>query len=187
MKKISSNRPAITKRFLLILLLFMSVKSTISCNGNKAKNRQNHFKVLIDLIAYQDGNVQLFYKLNADDRYCEKYSLKQPVKQNDSLQTLSFELPSGIRPKNLRVDLGEKENDSIRVESMRLCYKNLELNGSRGVYKSWFTFNQNMVVGKDSLTFHLKKVAGFFDPQLNGNQLLNSKLSKLFPPDVNEF
>ena len=187
MKKKSSFRPAITRRFLLILLLSLFLKLTISCNGNKAKNKQNQFKVLIDLIAYQDGNVQLFYKLNADDRYCEKYSLKQPVKRNDSMQTLSFVLPSGIRPKNLRVDLGEKENDSIRVESMKFCYKNLEPNGGRGVYKSWFTFNQNMVVGEDSLTFHLKKVAGFFDPQLNGNQLLNSKLSKLFPPDVNEF
>lgn len=187
MKKISSNKPAIAKRFLLILLLMLFVKLTSSCNGNRAKNKQNHFKVLIDLIAYQDGNVQLFYKLNTDDRYWEKYSLKQSVKQNDSIQTLTFELPKGIRPKNLRVDLGEKENDSIRVESMSLRYKNLEINGSRGVYRSWFTFNQNMVVGKDSLTFHLKKVAGFFDPQLNGNQLLNSKLVKLFPPDVNEF
>jgi hypothetical protein len=163
------------------------VKLASSCNGNKAKNSQNQFKVLIDLIAYQDGDVQLFYKLNTDDRYWEKYSQKQSVKQNDLLQTLAFELPKGIRPKNLRIDLGERENDSIRVENIRLRYKNLELNGNHGVYKSWFAFNQNMVVGKDSLTFHLKKVAGFFDPQLNGNQLLNSKLVKLFPPDVNEF
>lgn len=177
------------KNFFLFLLLIFCGQIIVSCRQKNLENEKNYFKASIDLISYKDNTIQLFYKKKADDRYFEEFSLKKRIKGSTFLQHLIFELPYGIRPKNIRIDLGENENenDSIKIENIRFQYKNCIINGDNGVYKSWFFFNGNLIKGKDSLTFHLKKINTVFDPQLNGNQILNSKLAKLFPPDINEF
>lgn len=185
MNQLPFNISKTTKSFSLFLLLFWGAQLTLSCNANKAK-KEEHFKVSIDLIAYHKSTIQVFYKINADGRYFEALSQKKNIMPGASLQQIVFELPYGVKPKNLRIDLGEQENDSIRVENIRLRYKNLELNGNHGVYKSWFAFNPNVIESRDGLTYHLKRMNHFFDPQLNGNRKLNAKLVKLFPPDINE-
>lgn len=176
------------KPFLVFLFLLLGALLLLSCNGNKAQKQKNYFKVSIDLIAYQESSMQLFYVINADDSYSEDLSLRKNVKASSQLQRLVFELPLGIKAKNIRIDLGENENenDSVQIQNIRFEYKHQVLNGNQGQYKSWFTFNPNVVAGKNKLTFHLKKANGIFDPQLNGNRVLNAKLVKLFPPDVYE-
>jgi hypothetical protein len=185
MNKLGLNLNNQTRVSVLVLLLLL-VLIIVSCHPKKAQNKKNRFTTTIDLTSYHDNTIQLFYKINADDRYYEKYSLKKKIKGSTSLQHLTFELPYGIKPKNIRVDLGEKENVSVRLENISFKYKNNEIIGEKGLYKSWFVFNENVIKGKDSLTYNLKKVNTVFDPQLNGNRKLNAKLVKLFPPDINE-
>ena len=167
-------------------MLLLCGQIIVSCY--KKEFQKNRFKVAVELISYRDNTIQIFYKTKADERYYEKYSLVKKIKGSKSLQNLIFELPIGIKPKNIRLDLGENENenDSIHLVNVSFQYKNLVVNGNYGVYKSWFVFNENVVEGKDSLTYNLKKVNTVFDPQLNGNRKLNAKLVKLFPPDINE-
>lgn len=188
MKKLLFNIAAITKPTFLFLLLFVCLKLTISCNGNSVKNKKSHFKVLIDLIAYENNSIQVFYVTSADDSYCEELSLRKNINASSNIQRLVFELPLGVKAKNIRIDLGENENenDSLQIENIQFEYKNQILNGNHGKYMSWFTFNPNVVEGKNKFTFHLRKANSIFDPQLNGNRVLNAKLVKLFPPDVYE-
>jgi hypothetical protein len=174
------------KTLFLFLLLFGQF--FVSCNRKNSQTEKNHFKVTIDLITHHNSSIQVFYKTIADDRYYEEYSIRKDIKESPTLQTLVFELPHGIKPKNIRIDLGENENenDSIFVKNISFQYKNNFINGDNGVYKSWFIFNPNVIEGKDSLTYILKRKKSLFDPQLNGNRKLNAKLVKLFPPDINE-
>lgn len=167
-------------------MLLLCGQIIVSCH--KKEFQKNRFKVAVELISYQDNTIQIFYKSKADDRYYEEYSLAKKIKGSKSLQKLVFELPIGIKPKNIRLDLGENENenDSIHLVNVSFQYKNLILDGNNGVYKSWFVFNTNVIEGKDSLTYYLKSNNSVFDPQLNGNRKLNAKLVKLFPPDINE-
>jgi hypothetical protein len=174
------------KKNLLLIILILSGLIVISCDQKKTQNKENRFIASIDLTSSQDNTIQLFYKMNADDRYYEAFSLKKNIKGSDSLQHLSLELPYGIKPKNIRIDLGEKEDVSIKLENVCFQYKNNLIKGDKGAYRSWFTFNQNVIEEKDSLTFHLKRINNFFDPQLNGNRILNAKLVKLYPPNINE-
>ncbi|WP_298222192.1 hypothetical protein [Flavobacterium sp.] len=180
--------PAAIKSFLLFSFLFFCANLLLSCNGNKAQKQQNHFKASIDLMVYRDNSIQLFYVLNADDSYNEAFSLRRNIKASDKMQRLVFELPLGVKAKNIRIDLGEhgNENDSLQIQNIRFEYKNRVINGNNGLYKTWFKFNPNVIQGKSKLRFHLKKVNGIFDPQLNGNRTLNAKLVKLFPPDIYE-
>jgi hypothetical protein len=188
MIKLHINKKNAIRSVGLSLLLFIFALLNLSCNGNKPKNTQNHFKVIIDIIAYQNGNIQVFYTKIAEDAYLEALSIRKVVRSSAKLQSLIFEIPYGTRVKNVRIDLGETANigDSLRIENIRFEYKDRVVDGKNGLYKSWFTFNENVSKGSDSLTFRLKKVDGYFDPKLNGNRKLNAKLVKLFPPDINE-
>lgn len=137
---------------------------------------------------YKNDTIQVFYIKKTDDSYSEELSIKQFVEGKDELQTLNYVLPVGVKPKNIRIDFGERANyhDSIRIENVILKYRDLALDGSRGAYKEWFTPNENIYFDSDTLVYRFQIHNDIFDPQLNGNQLLNTKIIKLFPPDVNE-
>jgi hypothetical protein len=168
--------------------VFFCAQTSVSCYQNKKEIEKYHFKVSIELITYRENTIQLFYIINADDAYSGKLSLSKKTKASPNLQKLIFELPFGVKAKNVRIDLGENENinDCLQIENIRFEYKNRILNGKNGLYKSWFIFNENVIQGKSGNGFCLKKVGDLFDPQLNGNRELNAKLVKLFPPDIHE-
>jgi hypothetical protein len=169
---------------LFLIVSILSGLIVVSCGQKKTQNKENRFIASIDLTSSHENTIQLFYKINTDDRYYEAFSQKKKIKGSNSLQHLSFELPYGIKPKNIRIDLGEKEDVSIKLENILFQYKNSLIKGDKGAYKSWFTLNENIIEGKDSLTFYFKRVNNLFDPQLNGNRKLNAKLAKLFLPDI---
>lgn len=175
------------KKFSLFLLAVFCLETQVSCRQQVSETNKYRFIATVDLISYNNNAFQIFYKKQTDDRYYEELSVKKNASGSNSSQRLIFEFPEGIKPKNIRFDLGESENDSVRLENITFQYKDRTVKGDNGVYKSWFVFNQNVIPGKDTLTYHLKRVNGFFDPQLNGNQVLNARLAKLFPPDIYEF
>jgi hypothetical protein len=177
-----------TRKLFLCFFVFFCAQTSVSCYQKKKQEEKHHFKVSIDLTTNKEHTIQLFYATNADDGYSEKLSLRRKSKASPNLQKLIFELPFGVKAKNVRIDLGENENinDCLQIENICFEYKNRILNGKNGLYKSWFTFNENVIEGKSGNGFCLKKAGDLFDPQLNGNRELNAKLVKLFPPDIHE-
>lgn len=171
----------------LFLFALIIAQFTLSCQRKQAGSDAGQFEVSIDMTAYKDNSIQLFYVTKSDDSYSEELSLRKNISGSDQSQRLTFKLPLGVKVKNIRIDLGElaNENDSIKLESVRFSYKNHELNGKNGAYKSWFVFNENVLLGKNQMLY-LKKSKGGFDPQLNGNRTLNAQLVKLFPPNIYE-
>src|SRR5690606_1609011 len=161
--------------------------SAFSCN-HSSKTITESLQVSIDLQIYKKDTIQLFYITETDNSYTEALSIKQSVEGKDELQTLRYKLPVGVKPKNIRIDLGERSNyhDSIQINNISFSYRDLVLDGNNGKYKEWFDFNQNIYWETDILVYKLKVENNFYDPQLNGNKVLNSKLVKLFPPHVYE-
>lgn len=159
----------------------------ISCNKTNQIIKESLY-VNIDLHIYKNDTIQLFYITETDNSYTEALSIKQFVEGKDELQTLCYQIPVGLKPKNVRIDLGERKNyhDSINIKNISFSYRNLVLDGNNGKYKEWFDFNQNIYWETDTLVYKLKVKDNFYDPQLNGNKVLNSKLVKLFPPDIYE-
>jgi len=172
-------------RFCLGMLTLIFVFS--SCN-QPDKTIKESLYVSIDLHIYKNDTIQLFYIDETDNSYTESLSIKQFVEGKNELQTLRYKLPIGVKPKNIRIDLGERSNyhDSIQINNISFSYRDLVLDGNNGKYKEWFDFNQNIYWGTDTLVYKLKVESNFYDPQLNGNKVLNSKLIKLFPPHIYE-
>lgn len=163
------------------------VFSAFSCNHN-SKTITESLHISIDLHIYKNDTIQLFYITETDNSHTESLSIKQSVEGKDELQTLRYKLPIGVKPKNIRIDLGERSNyhDSIKIKNISFRYRDLILDGNNGKYKNWFDFNQNIYWETDTLTYKLKVVDNFYDPVLNGNKVLNSKLVKLFTPHIYE-
>lgn len=159
----------------------------LSCNQSDKIIRESLI-VTVDLYIYKNDTIQLFYIEKTDDAYTEELSIKQFAEGKNQLQTLRYEIPSGIKPKNIRIDLGERLNyhDSIKIQNITFKYKDLILDGSNGKYKQWFDPNKNIYFGQDSLVYKMNIQDDFYDPQLNGNKTLNKKIVKLFPPDIYE-
>lgn len=166
--------------FLFVFVLFF----LNSCR--RQKENKNEFVATIYLKCHNNNSFQLFYKLITDDRYTEEFSIRKNLNGSANIQKLVFVLPKGIKPKNIRFDLGENENDSITITNISFQYKNKIINGALDKYKSWFDFNSNVVANKTGTTYYLIRKDNIFDPQLNGNRILNAKLVKLFLPDIYE-
>src|SRR5688572_18860572 len=101
MNKLQSNLIGKRKTVFIFILLTFCGQLMVSCYKKPPQNEQNRFKASIDLISYRDNTIQFFYKMKADDRYTEELSLKKNVKAGAALQHIVFELPHGIKPKNI--------------------------------------------------------------------------------------
>jgi len=115
-------------------------------------------------MVYRDNSIQLFYVVNADDSYSEAFSLRRNIKASDKMQRLIFELPLGVKAKNIRIDLGEhgNENDSLQIQNIRFEYKNRVINGSNGLYKAWFKFKSECGSGKKQAALSFKESEWYF-------------------------
>lgn len=168
--------------FAIIVILLVS-----SCDQSDRIIRESLI-VTLDLEVYKTDTIQLFYILKTDDGYTESLSIKKNIEGKPGLQKVSFQLPETIKPKNIRIDLGNYVDyrDSIRITSVSFRYRDQVLEGSNGLYKKWFTPNSNISFGQDSLVHILQVKNEVYDPYLKGNEVLNSRLVKLFPPDIYE-
>lgn len=167
------------------VVLFLSV-IIFSCNDRRGYEKYS-LGTTVELLIYEDMVLQLFYKLNADDSYSESLSIKKPVSANKDFQKVYFELPSGIIPKNIRIDFGEKPGmDSFRIKEISFKHRDLMLIGDVAKVRTWFDLNTNISYDSIKDIFIVKpNPEGFYDPQFNGNETLSKRLVKLFPPDVN--
>ncbi len=158
----------------------------VSCQKNKVPEA-NSVTVRLDLELLHNDAVQLYYKMKADDDYNETLSIKQHVTGKKGLQTLLFELPKGIKPKNFRIDLGEaiKSLDSIRIDNITFQYKERTLTGKEGTFTRWFDLNNQMEKAEGGW-YYLIPQSQHADPFMSGNRTLNADFVKLFPPDTNE-
>lgn len=168
-------------------LFFVSFMVILSCN-DRSDSKRHSLEATLDIIIYKDEVLQIFYKLKTDDAYLESLSVKQPVTASKDFQKVHFKLPQGIKPKNIRIDFGEKPGlDSFKIRTISFKYKELQLIGDSKKYQKWFELNPNISYDTINDMYRLHPAHnGFYDPQINGNEILNKRLVKLFPPDIND-
>jgi len=158
----------------------------ISCHESKIKKEEESVTVSVDIVLHHTDIFQLFYLVMSDDSYTEENSIKKQIIGSDKLQTVIWKIPKGIKPKNLRIDVGDNYgvNDSIIMHNIRIRHKNIEIYGGNEIYKEWFNKNDNIIYGKSNDVLYLRASCESFDPILQGNHSLNAKLVKLFPPEI---
>lgn len=171
-------------------LLFLFIIGIGYYAFNRDSNQKfENFKITLQVIPFNEKEIQIFYKLNSDDRYSEDYSYTKFVDASNNEKEIVFEFDKGIKPKNIRIDFTKTPNDSIGFNSIKFEYNELSFEGNLKDFSSWFT-GEHFYLSKSKpniIYFKPDTIQSPYDPVFNGNQSLNSKLIKLFPPNKYDF
>lgn len=173
------------KKMFFKIFVFNFLFMLLSCN--KQNKVEAQFVINMELVSFNDKEIQIFYLLNVDDSYSEENSIKRFVRGSENVQEISFFLENGIKPKNFRIDFDGPSSDSIELKSFCFKYNDQFFTGNDEMYLDLFEANINVSYDKEKKMFFFEEFDGFYDPAFVGNQYLNSKIVKLFVPNIYEF
>ncbi len=113
------------KKLIILALVFYG------CNTNKLEKdlyKNEKFKVVLNIKISKDDKFQLFYTNRAKGDFNNDNKILKYVSKNVAFQKIIFELPIGVIPKKIRVDLGEKFNiDDLVIGEITIGYTNKQI------------------------------------------------------------
>ena len=131
------------KTKIIIAGLFLSFL-TISCKNEEKKAdttteavkevvQENTFDVSVDMIIKKDDDLILYYKDGSNEWFDDDHVVWMGVKGKNEVQTVTFKLPEGIVPIDLRLDVGRNEDkgqEPISIKKYKITYldKSFEVN-----------------------------------------------------------
>ena len=139
------------------------------------------FTLIIKGIITKEDNFQVFYIESEADSHTEQKSVWVKVSPSDYKQEIKFELPEGVYPKNLRIDLGNnKKQESITINELILKYKKYDFKIKGSDLLKYFKYNDEIKMLSDSLTFKFIPIlyngVEKYDPYMVGNKGLENLL-----------
>jgi hypothetical protein len=158
-------------------LLFVFFFYTISCKEDKqGYNKDDIFKVLVNLRVKEKDEFHLFYIQNANDgRYKEEKKVTYPIVGTSDFQTIEFVLPQGVLPKKFRIDVGENKNNTIiEIREVKLIFNQNEIIINDRVFNRFF--KPNVYLERAQKGFMRRAIKGRYDPFFMSTALLNKKI-----------
>lgn len=169
---------------ILIVLFFSCQKEKKDTNQLKKdsptskKIKDNIFKIILEVKVINDDKFEVYYvddyeegSFNPDKR------LAKFIKASNELQTIQFNLPSGILPYKFRIDVGDNINRHetlVEIKSIRL-----ELNSEFMLIDNQLIdifFNPNIFLVKRDNGYLRRIVDDRYDPFLLSTPLLDKKI-----------
>ena len=115
-----------TKLFFLNVLMLVSL---ISCKNKEEEKpieevKANTFDVIVDLDIKNDDELILFYKDPSISFFDEKNTVYYGIKGKNEHQTITFSLPEGVLPNDIRFDVSSKKDQKpIKINSITLSFE----------------------------------------------------------------
>ncbi|RBA29701.1 hypothetical protein [Flavobacterium tibetense] len=167
--------------YLLFTIVFVSCKKEKTDNQIESEEKSKTFDVTLNMVVSQDDNFQIFYIDGSNQDFDENKSLWVSVKGSLEPQDIIFNLPEDVIPSNIRLDLGNNENQSaMKLNSFKMSYydKSYELKDT--------LILRNFVIGEqlnyDKTTSTLtpnKGKATIYDPLLYPQSNLREEIEKI--------
>lgn len=116
------------KAKLFFLNLFLMV-SFISCKNKEVEKpveeiKANTFDVIVDLDIKKNDELILFYKDPSISYFDAKNTVYYGIKGKNESQTVTFRLPEGILPNDIRFDISSKnDQEPIKINSVTLSFE----------------------------------------------------------------
>ncbi len=86
------------------------------------------FRLILQATVARDDTFALYYTTNNSIAFNSKQTVWVAVKSSPNPQDIKFELPSGILPSQLRIDLGSSQKQSaVRMESVKMSYRDKQV------------------------------------------------------------
>lgn len=146
----------------------------ISCKNNEEVKqvdeeiievKANTFDVIVDLNAAKDDELILFYKDASISYFDEKNTVYYGLKGNSESQTVTFSIPEGIYPNDIRLDISSKENqEPIKINSITFSFEGRTFKIEQKDILKYFTPNEYINFDETTGTVNFIKKESGFDP-----------------------
>lgn len=121
----------------------------------------HHFKVVIGTVVKRDDNFSLYYTTDGTINFVKNTAIWAHVKGQPVEQEIAFDLPAGVFPSQLRIDMGNNANqEQLYVNWVKLYYKN------------------------KSVVFPGTYVFSYFRPDVNNTEI-NASTGEIIPKVIN--
>lgn len=158
---------------IIIAGLFLSL-SLLSCKNDK-KNEVKEvekpitFDVIADVIVKKDDDLIIYYKDGSNEWFDEQHAVWVNVKGSDNLQTLTFSLPEGVLPNNLRFDFSKNPlQDPVKISRLKISYLKKSFEVNENDILKFFDANEYVKYDKNTKLYStFKDNKGIYDPFLS--------------------
>lgn len=156
-----------TKSILLNLLVIVSL---ISCKDKEPEKpaeevKANTFDVIVDLDIKKDDELILFYKDPSISYFDAKNTVYFGVKGKDTPQTVTFSVPEGILPNDIRLDISsKKDQEPVKINSVTLSFEGRSFRINQQDLSKYFTPNEFITFDDASGTASFTAKGENYDP-----------------------
>ena len=168
-----------------ILINLIAVVCFISCKNKEAQEpveevKANTFDVIVDLNIQKDDELILFYKDASIAYFDEKNTVYNGVKGKPEAQTVTFSVPEGILPNDIRFDISSKKDQQpIKINSIALSYSGRTFKIEQRDLLKYFTPNEFINFDEATGTASFKEKEGNYDPIFNTKPAIYVELEKI--------
>lgn len=109
----------------LFLMAMTGCKNEKTEDGAAAPKEEtlNHFRVILDVVAKKDDTFSLFYTTDGSTDFSKIPVIWKDLKGSDNTQQVTFDLPDGATPTQLRLDFGvKKEQEPVAFKKITIQY-----------------------------------------------------------------
>lgn len=168
-----------------ILINLTAVVCFVSCKNKEFQEpveevKANTFDVIVDLNIQKDDELILFYKDASIAYFDEKNTVYNGVKGKPEAQTITFSIPEGVLPNDIRFDISsKKEQQPIKINSVTLSYSGKVFKIDQKDLLKYFTPNEfiNFDAATGTASFIIKD--GNYDPIFNTKPSIYVELEKI--------
>lgn len=163
-------------------LIFLSCKNeTKTGEANTPEEvKANTFDVTIDMIIKKNDELILFYKDASINYFDDKNTVYAGVKGSDAAQKVTFSIPEGVMPNDIRFDISsKKDQEPIKINSITMSFEGKKSIISQADFLKFFKPNEYIQYDAASATASFSEKDGNYDPFLNTNPPIYLELEKL--------
>lgn len=145
----------------------------ISCDKKEKKEKKeeveeikaNTFDVTVNLTAAKGDELILFYKDASISYFDDKNTVYYGIKGSPEPQNITFSIPEGILPNDIRFDISSKDNqEPIIINAVTLSFEGRTFRIEPKDILKYFTPNEFIVFDETTGTATFIKKEGNYDP-----------------------
>ncbi len=171
----------------LIFINLLAVVLLSSCKNNKEAEqptkeevKANTFDVIVDLNIQKDDELILFYKDRSIAYFDEKNTVYNGLKGKAESQTVTFSVPEGVLPNDIRFDISSKKGqEPIKINSIVLSYEGNNFKIEQKDLLKYFTPNEFINFDATTGTASFVEKDGNYDPIFNTKPAIYAELEKV--------
>lgn len=176
----------------LIAASFLLTLAFVSCKNEEKKEsvapaveevKANTFDVTVDVVLKTDDDLILYYKDGTNEWFVEEKAVWNTVKGKNEVQSVVFNLPEGVLPNDLRLDIGRnefKDLKDIEIKKITISYLGNKFEIQQDQIETFFKPNQFISYDAATKLYSFKKdEQGNYDPFFETKPEFYPQLAKI--------